>query len=222
VARATVEVPGRYSARPGDWAGTTPLDPAWAARRGLPAASSSDLTPAHRAVPAMAAFGTCGAGPCLFLARNVVGTTPAVVPQLWACDPSWTLDATACDPGDWTLAAPNARADASLTQLDVPTNGAAGVLLATPHYLYLGFDNASTGVQLYRTEVVPSGFGAFRGRDGCVAGTAGCEGLGGNGFGDAAVTRLLDAEAVSAGGTTALYVVAGDAAGPLRLYAFPE
>lgn len=220
--RSTVAAPRAYAGAPADWTGATPLDPAWTARRGLPASAAAGLTPADRAVPAMVAFGDCGGGPCLFLARNVQGTTPAVVPQLWRCDPTATADPTACDPGDWSLAAPNSTGDATLTQLDVPTNGAVTLLLATGRYLYLGFDDATTGAQLYRAEAGQPGVADFRGRDGCVAGQPGCEGLGGNGFGDATVTRLFDAEAVTTGGATTLYVAAGDAAAPLRLLAFPE
>jgi hypothetical protein len=79
-----------------------------------------------------------------------------------------------------------------------------------------------TGTQLYRSEVVPTGVGDFRGRNGCLAGTAGCEGLGGNGFGSATVTRLFDARSVAGGADTNLYVLAGDATAPLRLYSLPE
>lgn len=220
--RASVAVPGGYATAPADWADATPASPAWLGRRGLPASGGSGLTPADRATPALAAFGTCGAGPCLFLARNVEGVSPPVVPQLWQCDPGLVGDADACDPFDWSLAAPNRAGDLDLAQLGDPTNGAASLLLATPRYLYLGFDNAATGVQLYRTEVVPSSRHDFHGRDGCLAGTAGCQGLGGNGFGDPGVTRFFGAQALGSAGASTLYVAAGDASSPLRLFALPE
>jgi hypothetical protein len=222
VMRSTVAMPRPYLTAPADWTSALPIALPWLGRRGLPASRSANLTPADRAVPGMAAFGTCGTGPCLFLARNVQGTAPAVVPQLWKCDPTQGGDATACDPFDWSLAAPNATGDQALTQLGDPNNGAIGLLLATQRYLYLGFDNAVTGLQLFRTEVVPATLGAFRGRDGCVAGATGCQGLGGNGFGAPAVTRLFGAAALTSVGSTTVYVAAGDATGPLRLYALPE
>jgi hypothetical protein len=218
--RSTVAVPNSYASSPSDWAVATPT--AWSGKTSASGPASAGVRPADLAVPAMASFGACGGGPCLFLARNVVGTAPAVVPQLWACHPARTGDPAACDPGDWDLAAPNTSGDPALTQLDVPTNGAVSLLLATARYLYMGFDNAVTGVQLYRSEVVPSGAGDFRGRDGCLAGTAGCEGLGGNGFGSVSVTRLFDAKSVTAGAGTTLYLAAGDATAPLRLYSLPE
>jgi hypothetical protein len=218
--RSTVSVPRSYASSPTDWAVATPT--AWSGKTSVSGPASAGLRPADLAVPAMASYGACGGGPCLFLARNVVGTAPPVAPQLWACHPARTGDAAACDPGDWSLAAPNTSGDPALTQLDVPTNGAVSLLLATTRYLYVGFDNAVTGAQLYRSEVVPSGVRDFRGRDGCLAGTSGCEGLGGNGFGSASVTRVFDARAVSSGGATTLYVAAGNASAPLRLYALPE
>jgi hypothetical protein len=220
--RSRVAVPRAYDAAAADWAGATPASLAWL-KTGLPATDASGLTPADRAVPAFAAFGACGTGTCLVMARNVVGSSPAVLPQLYVCDPSRSLDGDACDAFDWSLAAANTTGDRSLTQLGIATNGAVGVLLATGRALYLGFDNAATGVQLYRTEVVPTAIGDFRGRDGCVAGTAGCQGLGGNGLGlGTAVTRLFDAEAVTVGGVTTVYVAAGDATTALRLFAIPE
>jgi len=220
---ATVAVPRPYATAAADWRTATPLSLSWLLRRGLPATASEGLTPADRAVPAMTAFGACAGGPCLFLARNVQGTSPPVVPQLWRCDPTQSGGTDACESGDWSLAAANTSGDRGLTQLGVASNGAASLLLATSHYLYLGFDNAETGVQVYRTEAAPTSALDFRGRDGCVAGTAGCQGLGGNGLGlGTTVTRLFDAKAVTAGGVTTVYLAAGDATSPLRLFAITE
>ena len=131
-------------------------------------------------------------------------------------------DAAACDPDDWTLAAPNQAGDPALTQLGDATNGAVSVLLATSRHLYLGFDNATTGVQLYRAEIAPASIGDFRGRDGCLAGAAGCQGLGGNGLGTPGLSRFFDARAVTAAGATTVFLAAGDGSAPLRLFALPE
>jgi hypothetical protein len=73
----------------------------------------------------------------------------------------------------------------------------------------------------------PASLSDFAGQGGCVAGSAGCQGLGGDGFGDSSNTSLLDARlAVDAQGSTALYVTAGDPSAvppvPVRVYRIPE
>lgn len=220
VMRSTTAVPRSYLDHPGDWTLATPAS--WLLKASLPATTSAALTPADRAVPGLVRFGDCDQGACLFLARNVQGATPAVAPQLWACRPDRTSAESACDPLDWRLAVPNPTGDPLLSQLGVPTHGAVSVLLATGRYLYLGFDDAVNGAQLFRTAVAPTRLSDFKGRDGCSAGAAGCVGLGGGGFGDPARTRFLDARALDAGGQTTVYVAAGDASGPLQLFALPE
>jgi len=216
--RATTATPSSAAMAPGDWAQATPSAPAWDAKESVPLPGTAGFSPRDRAVPALAAFGTCAEGPCVFAARNVRGspTQPAAVPQLWRCSP--TAGPAQCAPGDWSLAAPNTSGDTLLTQLGDETNGAATVLVATAKWLYLGFDNGSTGVQLYRAATAPRSIADFRGRSGCAAGTAGCQGLGGNGFGDPAVTRVFDAKALTFGGTTSLWVTAGDGVSPVRVY----
>jgi hypothetical protein len=186
----------------------------------LPASGPAALR--DRAVPALAAFGTCAGGPCVFAARNVQGdpAQPAAVPQLWRCDP--TAGPARCAPGDWRLAAANGSGDRLLTQLGDATNGAATILAATPRWLYLGFDNGSTGVQLYRAAAAPAAAGDFQGEGGCAAGSLGCQGLGGNGFGDPTVTRVFDFRAITVDGATSLWIVAGDGSGPVRVYRIPD
>ena len=218
--RARVAAPRSYATHPADWAVATPAG--WSGRTSIAAAASLGLTPADRAVPALVGYGACGAGECLFLARNVSGASPAVVPQLWRCDPTGSGALDACEAGDWSLAVPDPGGDGQLTQLGVATHGPVSVLLATERYLYLGFDDAVAGAQLFRSEGVPAHRSDFKGRDGCPAGTTGCVGLGGAGFGAAARTRFLDARAVTSGGRTTVYVVAGDGAGPMRIFAVPE
>jgi hypothetical protein len=96
------------------------------------------------------------------------------------------------------------------------------VLAATARWLYLGFD-CENGVQLFRAASHPAAVGDFRGRGGCAAGTAGCEGIGGAGFGDdSGATRFLDAEVLSADGAPALHVVVGSAGRPLRVLRIAE
>jgi hypothetical protein len=204
---------------PGDWAGATPSDPAWAARLPVAAPAAGRLLPRDRAVAALAAFGDCGGGPCLFAARNVQATSPAVGGQLWRCDPG----AGRCRPGDWRLVAPEASGDTALTQLGEPTNEAATLLVATSRWPYLGFDNGSRGVQLWRAPVAPAATTDFRGREGCAAGAPGCQPLGGAGLGEPARhTRFLDARAVAVDGVLELWLVVGDGAGPVRVFRVPE
>ena len=208
------------AAEPAGWSTATPVAAAWAGKVG---STAEDPVRANtRGVPALVAFGACGGGPCLYASRNVRGAAgqPALVPQLWRCAPS--AGAGRCAPPDWALAAANAAGDPLLSQLGDPSNGAASLLVATPRWLYVGFDNAATGVQLYRTDRDATSIGEFQGRAGCAAGTPGCEGLGGNGLGDPGVTRVLDARALTVGGETALWVVAGDGVGPARLFRVEE
>jgi hypothetical protein len=92
------------------------------------------------------------------------------------------------------------------------------VLAATPRWLYLGFDNASTGVQLYRAPAAPAAAADFLGQAGCRAGTTGCQGLLGNGFGDPAVSRIFDFRVVESDGSASLWIAAGDGNRPLQVY----
>ncbi|HXJ79011.1 MAG TPA: hypothetical protein VMS64_10050 [Candidatus Methylomirabilis sp.] len=221
LAWAVTAVPGPASTSPGDWALSTPVVAAWSAKTSLSSASAGSA-PASRAVPSLASFGACGGSPCVYAIRNVLGTAtePAAVPQLWRCSPS--AGPSQCNPSDWALAAANTSGDTLLSQLGDETNGAATLLVATPNWLYLGFDNGSTGIQVYRASVAPQGVGDFVGENGCVAGTAGCQGLGGNGFGNPKVTRIFDARAITVGGTTGLWIAAGDGSGPVSVYRIAE
>ena len=221
VVRSTVAVPRSFATNPGDWDDATPGAAAWSGRTPVPAVWELSTTPADRPIPGVAAFGACGAGPCLFLARNVQGASSAIQGQLWRCDPGSPADPGACHPGDWSLVAPGA--DGTLSSIGAPSNGALSLLAASARYLYVGFDDATVGVQVFRAELAPGAAGDFRGRDGCFADDPSCPGHGGNGFGSPAVTRILDAQvAAGPGGRPVLYVVAGDATSPLRLYAIPE
>ncbi|HTP49932.1 MAG TPA: hypothetical protein VMK42_04465 [Anaeromyxobacteraceae bacterium] len=204
------------------WVLATPSSPAWAGKDSLGFSGAPSSAMGDRAVPALASFGSCGAGSCVIAVRNVVGGSgqPAAAPQVWLCRPSGAPGR--CLTTDWSLLAPNASGDPLLSQLGDPSNGAASVLVATPRWLYLGFDNAVTGVQLYRAEAAWGGLAGFRGRDGCAAGASGCEGLGGNGFGDPAVTRVFDAKALSLDGATSLWLTAGDGSAPVRVYRVAE
>jgi hypothetical protein len=215
IARSAAPLGGAAAA----WLDVTPADPAWRARASVsvaPATRWARWPSRDRAVPFIVAFGRCGEGPCVHAARNVAGdaTEPPVVPQLWRCEPSGGPGA--CVSTDWSLAAPDPAG--SLTRLGDPTGEALTVLAATARWLYAGIDDGTAGVQLFRAAAAPRSAGELRGRGGCAAGSPGCEGLGGAGFGDRGVTRFLDARVFTAGGVTSLWIVAGDGVGPARLY----
>jgi hypothetical protein len=167
----------------------------------------SDLAPSDRAWPQAAVWKGR-----LYVIRNTSG------PQLWACDPARGVSPAVCDPGDWTLVAGDA---AWRTRLGNPGATAASLLVATPKHLYVGLDDPGSGIHVFRTAAdAPSNVGDFTGRDGCVAGTIGCEGIGGDGMGDpSTLIRIFDARAIAASdGTTDVYLTAGDGiSAPVRV-----
>ena len=215
IARSAAPLDGAAAA----WLDVTPADPAWRARASVsiaPATRWARWPSRDRAVPSIVAFGRCGEGPCVLAARNVAGDArePPVVPQLWRCEPSGGPGA--CHSADWSLAAPDPGG--SLTRLGDPTGEALTLLAATARWLYAGLDDGTGGVQLFRSSAPPRRAADLRGRAGCAAGSQGCQGLGGAGFGDRRVTRFLDAKVLNVRGVTALWIVAGDGVGPARLY----
>jgi hypothetical protein len=203
--RSTVAQP-RSSA---DWTACTPTNSSYAAKGSITSSVGVNLQPKDRAIPAFATWNGR-----LFAIRNADG------PQLWMCDPAATGDPTACDPGDWTLAAPNPSGDPDLTQLGDSGSSRAALLVATASWLYVGLESGASGVRLFRTSVAaPTSRADFRGQGNCVAGTAGCQGLGGDGFGDPAHnTHFLDAKALAPAGGAGLHFTAGNGTDPVRVY----
>jgi hypothetical protein len=121
-----------------------------------------------------------------------------------------------CDRTDWRLVA----ADGNRTLFGNPGATAATLLLATPTHLYVGFDDAATGVHLFRTGFpAPTAPSDFSGKDGCLAGNAGCEGIGGDGFGvGAALSRIFDAKAIALGdGSFEVVLATGNGTDPVRV-----
>ena len=165
-----------------------------------------DLEPRDRAWPQAVAWNGR-----LYAIRNTSSG-----PQLWSCDPAGGTEPVACDPTDWTLLA----ADATYrTRLGYPGVTAASMLLATATHLYVGLDDPARGLHVFRTRVALPGVSDFTGRDGCAAGTPGCQGLGGDGLGAPAfLTRILDAKVVTAAdGRVDLFLTAGNGNSPFRV-----
>ena len=214
-ARSTNGQPRPFTTAPSDW---TTCTPASIVKTAVTTAKQSDLEPADKAVPGMTAVGGR-----LFAIRNVYlsGATGPVGGQLWRCTPT-AFDAADAQPQcattDWSLLVPDDGADG---------RAAATLLAASARYLYLGFNRAG-GARVFRTaNLNPSSLSDFTGQGGCIAGSAGCQGLGGDGLGDPSNARLFDARVIAdAQGNAALFVSAGNPsatpAAPVRVYRIPE
>lgn len=215
--RSTTPTPRPYGDFPGDWAVCTPSLAAYTQRTSHTTSKTADLEPADKAVPQLAAFGGR-----LYLARNTFSG-----PQLFVCAPGRGGDPAQCDPGDWSLVAPNTPGpgrDLLLTQFDNLNNTSLALLVATEQHLYVGFNNATDGVVLLRSEgLTPSAQADFRGTGACLAsqhGGGGCAGLGGNGLGvrTARPSRFFDGVALTFGGADFVYATAGDGSAAVRVF----
>lgn len=206
--RATVSRPDPADASPGDWLEITPTDPAYAAKTSTGTFLSTDLSPSNRAVPQMAVFQGR-----LYAARNTSDG-----PQLWGCDPQAAGSSNDCDAGDWFLIAPNTTGDSDLTQFNNPNNDDIGFLAATSTSLYVGFNNNTDGVVVFRAiTAAPVNRGDFLGAGDCSAGAhpATCVGVGENGFGNSMV-GFADGVSLDFGTTEGVYVTVGGS--DLHLY----
>ena len=209
--RSTTNAPGSSLASPSDWAVATPSAAEYVAKTSVTTSKLADLLPADRSLPQWAVLNGK-----LYAARN---TTSG--PQLWACTPGGD---GACDPADWALIARNTSGDSQLSQFNDPNNASVSLLVATPSHLYIGFDDATDGVRLYRSSTTaPLTLSDFQGHGGCPAsaGSASCPGLGGNGLG-ADATRIFDGRALRYGGADYLYVAAGTGTGGVTVFRVPE
>lgn len=195
-----------------DWGSCTPTDPAWAAKTPIAATKTADIEPRDRAVPAFAEFD----------GRFFMGRNTTTGPQLFICDPGLTGDATACEGDDWALVAPDPAGDTQRTSFNNPDNAFLSLLLATPNYLLVGFDNPQ-GIVVFRTSVNEPTRADFTGENGCVAAAhpSGCQGWGGNGFGRASNTQFFDARVIPVGTGPSIFATTGDGVGALRLYELP-
>jgi hypothetical protein len=214
--RATVMQPLDYESFPQHWVSVTPSAAEYRAKESVTTDKTTDLEPADRAWSRMV----------VFEGRVYLGRNTTSGPQLWRCDPdiiSGPAPASPqdCDAGDWVLVAANGTGDVQLSQFDNPNNTRLTLLAANGGHLYVGFDNAVDGVVVYRSAVpVPASRADFTGEGGCSAATAGCVGLGGNGFGQPALnTRFGDAASMGSAEHGFLYISVRGGQGTLvRLY----
>jgi hypothetical protein len=207
--RSTTPSPLDYLTHPEHWESVTPTAAEYSAASSITSDKTSDLEPRDRAWVGLAEHGAR-----LYFARN---TTAG--PQLWACDPtviSSPAPATVgdCDPGDFSLV---------LGDGGNPNNSHLAMIGSSGSYLIFGFDNGVDGLIIYRTaNPAPTSIADFEGQGACTAGTAGCEGLGGNGLGSPMDnTRIFSSAIVSVSGEEFLYLASGDGVNPVRVYRTP-
>lgn len=183
-----------------------PLSAAYDPRQSIEPVRQFDLEPRERAWPQAVVWRGR-----LHAIRNTYAG-----PQLWACDPAGGTNPITCEPADWRLVAADA---ANLTRFGHSTATAATLLVATPNHLYMGLDDGVRGVHVFRTSVDRPALSDFTGREGCTAGTAGCQGIGGDGFGEpGTLVRIFDAKAIpTAAGPTDVYLTAGDGSAAVRV-----
>jgi len=115
-----------------------------------------------------------------------------------------------CD-SSWQLIAANSTGDTQLSQFNNPNNAAIGLLAATSTHLYIGFDNAD-GIVIFRTTLAaPTARTDWTGSAGCDAAShpASCDSVADAIIG-ASHTRIFDGKTITSGGTTSVFVVAGD------------
>lgn len=206
LARSTTPLPRDAVSAPQDWLDITPSSPAFAAKTSVRSKGPLESASAQRAwSPLVRLAGR------LYLARNTVDGA-----QLWRCEPWASPPLATCEASEWSLIAGEVGGDPDRTAFGDGDNLAIGLLASTAGTLWVGFDNASTGVQLFRSITdSPASVEDFAGANGCVAGVEGCQGIGGNGLGAPASRRRFFSAAVVAGD---LYVAVGDGLLPVSVF----
>ncbi|MCB1157113.1 MAG: hypothetical protein KDK45_06380, partial [Leptospiraceae bacterium] len=127
------------------------------------------------------------------------------VPQLWKCDPGLSGNANECDSGDWTLVAQNSST--GKTNFGDTNNNKITMVAGNGDYLYVGFDNVSTGIEVWRTNVTnPSLESDF-------------SQIGGDGFGSGTnITEIYDHVSLNNGSVYYLYLSIGKNSVPVRVH----
>ncbi|MBW2734924.1 MAG: hypothetical protein JRH20_21275, partial [Deltaproteobacteria bacterium] len=207
--RSRIATPGPFTKDSTDWTVCTPSAQAYAAKVAVSTTKVSELEPADKAFPQMAAFG----------GRLYVGRNTTDGPQLWACDPGAS---PGCDPDAWVLVAPNQSGDAQLTQFDNVNNTRISLVVSTPNHLYVGFDNVTDGAVIFRTAHAGAALaGDFSGAMGCSAADhpASCPGLGQNGLGrGTANSRIMHGVATTFDAKDFVYLSVGDGTTGVSVY----
>jgi hypothetical protein len=124
------------------------------------------------------------------------------VPQLWKCTPGGDGH---CDAGDWSLVAQNGTT--GKTNFGDINNRKITLLSKNGSYLYVGFDNAVTGIEVWRTNVAnPSSEGDF-------------SQIGGDGFGSGTnITEIYSNISLQSGSIHYLYLSIGKNGVPVKVH----
>ncbi len=218
--RSTTAVPLDYASHPEHWVPILPSAAAYGNYSAHATALEFEIRPGDRAWSGLVEYRGR-----VYLARNVETADGGRAAQLWRCDPSIQAgpppaSASACDPDDWSLIAANSQPPTDLSQFDRPENTAISLLAVNGNWLYLGFDNATDGISLYRSKAPdPLSLADFQGDQACSAADIGCQGLGGPGLGDPSNNQQILAHlSLDFEGRSWLFFLAGSPTGPLRVY----
>jgi hypothetical protein len=194
IVKSTTNTPLDVKNNPGDWSGITPYASAEWNNSPFDNRFSKELTllnkliPADKAFPAMTVFNNK-----LYVIRNSTGSTGG--PQLWKYDGS-----------SWSLVADNSS---GLTDMGNVKNISITLLVVNGDRLYIGYDNDTDGIQLWRTAVGitdPGLEGDF-------------EPVSLDGFGDLTNNqRIYNSLSISDGGTDYLWLLSGKSGGSIRVY----
>jgi hypothetical protein len=192
ILRSTMNDPGPYDLAPSDWEDVTPTSVAeWydgGNRFSSELPSTNKLIPSDKAFPAMAVFNNK-----LYVIRNTKDMSNR--PQLWKYDGI-----------TWTIVADNGS---GITDMGNGNNSAASLLVVNGDQLYLGYDNSTDGVQLWRTVVGVT--------DPSIE--ADFEPVSTDGFGDPANNqRVYHGVSISSGGEDFLWLLSGKSGGSVRVY----
>lgn len=179
--------PRNYQGQPGDW--DTTLTPAgtaaWDAGFSIELSAMNGVTPSARAFSAAVVFNGS-----LYLARN---TTAG--PQIWAYNGA-----------SFSLVADNGS---YLSNMGVGANSRITLLAVNGDRLYVGYDNSSDGVMMYRTL---SGMSA-------PSAQSDFERVSSGGLGDpASIQKIFHAVSVSDGSDDYLWVLCGTAGGNMYVF----
>jgi hypothetical protein len=131
------------------------------------------------------------------------------VPQLWKCIPDGNGE---CQKGGWSLVAENSSS--GRTNFGNANNKQVTLLIANGSRLYVGFDNTTDGLQIWRTKdpvANPSSANPSSASD--------FEQIGGNGLGyPGTYKRLWSSITITSGSDYYIYVSAGDGSQPVAIF----
>jgi hypothetical protein len=132
--------------------------------------------------------------------------------QLWKCVPA-TVGGD-CNAANWSLITQRDLSTGTNTDMRNKNNQYATLLVANGDYLYVGFDNGTNGVQLWRTNVGVEATGTPT-----PAGPSDFTQIGGNGLGyPADYTAMYSGISIQGSDGYYIYVSAGNSSGPVAVF----